>query len=167
MFGCMLCQAYRNFIIENGVWLIALGTAVILGFFAVYQRRGVIARRRFLEGREAFSERKWFETFYPVHAEARDLVGEALRALGRDIGTEWTRLRPTDTFEQVLRVQRRYSPIDDLEEAELEIALMAERLGILDRTVPGFTGTLKDFLDRLVASQGTIAPETARGSERG
>ena len=85
---------------------------------------------------------------------------EVLQAFGDDIGIEWTKFRPHDTFEKVLRVDRRYSPYNDLEEAELRIELCAEKLGIADNEPPGFTGVLKDFLDRWVVLCGGQPPRT-------
>ena len=105
---------------------------------------------------------EWFAAFYPASQGGRESVRQILQAFADDIGIEWTRLRPRDTFEEVLRVDRRYSPYDDLEEAELRMVSHAEKLGIANKGLPGFTGVLKDFLDRWVSLCGGID----QGSER-
>lgn len=151
-------QAYRDFILEYGDWLLGAGLVVILGMFMVYQRRGIVRRKVHLQRREGIGENEWFEAFYPVAPEKRGPVREVLLVLADDIGVEWTKLRPTDTFEEVLHVDARYAPHEDLEEAELRIVSQAERLGIADKGLPGFTGVLRDFLDRWVTLCGGEPP---------
>ena len=151
-------QGLNDFVVMHGGWVVLAGVVAILGTFAAYQFRGVVERKKRIRKRRAVSENEWFEVFYPVAPEKRDLVRDVLAALAEEMGVEWTKLRPTDSFEEVLRVNPRYSPHEDLEEAELEIASLAEKLGVADKGLPGFNGVLKDFLDRWVSLCGGEPP---------
>lgn len=155
----MFVKAYENFVSNHFGWLIGIGAAAIISLLALHQYRGVTRRRRRFTSRPSLTETEWFEALYPVSQAEREGVREILQAFADDIGVEWTRLRPTDTFEKVLRVDRRYSPYDDLEEAELRIVARAEKLGIAGKGLPGFTGVLKDFLDRWVSLCGGEPPQ--------
>jgi len=153
-----MIETYSDFILEYGDWVLAAGLVLIFGMFTAYQYRGIARRKMRLQRRDGIGENEWFEAFYPVAPEMRGPVREVLMALAVDIGIEWTKLRPADTFEEVLRVDPRFAPHEDLEEAELRIVSHAERLGIADRGLPGFTGVLKDFLDRWVTLCGGEPP---------
>jgi len=149
---------YEGFVMDYSGWLIGIGAAGIFALLAFHQYRGVTRRRKRFSSRPSLTEAEWFAAFYPASQAEREGVREILQAFADDIGVEWTRLRPTDTFEKVLRVDKRYSPYDDLEEAELRIVARAEKLGIADKGLPGFTGVLKDFLDRWVSLCGGEPP---------
>ncbi len=151
-------QGIGGFVVKYGDWIAIAGLVAILGAFAAYQFRGVVERKKRIGNREPISESDWFAAFYPVAPEKRGAVRDVLAAFAEEIGVEWTKLRPTDTFEEVLLVNRRYSPHDDLEEAELEIASLAEKLGVADQGLPGFTGALTDFLDQWVILCGGEPP---------
>lgn len=151
-------QGFNGFVVKYGDWIAIAGAVAIFGSFAAYQFFGVVERKKRIGKRRSLSEDDWFVAFYPVRPEKRRVVRDVLAAFAEEIGVEWTKLRPTDTFEEVLRVNRRYSPHDDLEEAELEIAVLAEKLGIADQGLPGFTGILTDFLDRWVILCGGEPP---------
>jgi len=151
-------QGFSGFVVKYGDWIAIAGAVVILGAFAAYQFRGTVERKRRIGKRESVSENDWFVAYYPVAPEKRAAVRDVLAAFAEEIGVEWTKLRPTDTFEEVLRVNRRYSPHDDLEGAELEIASLAEKLGVVDQGLPGFTGVLRDFLDRWIVLCGGDPP---------
>lgn len=151
-------QGFSDFVVRHGDWVAITGAVVIFGAFAAYQFRGVVERKKRIGNRPQVSENEWFDAYYPIVLEKRDLVRDVLGALAEEIGVEWTKLRPSDTFEEVLRIDRRYSPHDDLEGAEREIVSLAENLGIADKDLPGFTGVLKDFLDRWVSLCGGNPP---------
>ena len=158
MFGDLM-RMYENVVQEHFGWFLGIGLVIIFGPLIAYQHRGVTRRRRRFRSRPSLTEEEWFAAFYPASKAEREGVREILQAFADDIGIEWTRLRPTDTFEKVLRVDKRYSPYDDLEEAELRIVARAEKLGIADKGLPGFSGVLKDFLDRWVSLCGGEPPE--------
>lgn len=156
--GLQMTHAYRDFVVEYGGWLLFAGLVLILGVFMVYQRRGARLRLMRIQRRESVGEDQWFEALYPVAPDNRGPVRDILLALATDIGVEWTKLRPTDTFEEVLRVNPRYAPHEDLEGAEYRIVSYAQMLGIADKGLPGFTGALKEFLDRWVILCGGEPP---------
>lgn len=151
-------HGFNGFAIRYGDWIAIVGAVAILVAFAAYQFCGVVERKKRIGKRHSVSENDWFVAFYPVAPEKRAAVRDVLAAIAEEIGVEWTKLRPTDTFEEVLRVNRRYSPHDDLEGAELEIASLAEKLGVADQGLPGFTGVLRDFLDRWIVLCGGDPP---------
>lgn len=151
-------QGFTGFVVKYGDWIAIGGVLAIVGAFAAYQFRGVVERKKRIGKRQSVSENDWFVEFYPVAPDKRRVVRHVLAAFAEEIGVEWTKLRPSDTFKEVLRVHHRYSPYDDLEEAELEIASLAEKLGIADQGLPGFTGVLRDFLDRWVILCGGEPP---------
>lgn len=154
-----MVQGLNNFIVRHGEWVAFAGAVLIFGAFGAYQFKGVVERKKLIGKRQLVSENAWFDAYYPIAPEERNLVRDVLGALAEEIGVEWTKLRPADTFEDVLRINRRFSPHDDLEGAEREIASLAEKLGIADKGLPGFTGVLKDFLDRWVSLCGGEPPE--------
>lgn len=158
-------QVYRDLVLEYGGWVAVAGLVMIFGAFMAYQNRGIMRRKDHLRRRQEMGESEWFEIFYPVAVEKRGHVRDVLAAFAEDIGIEWTQFRPSDRFEQVLRVAARYSPIDDLEEAGLEIASLAEKLGVVDQELPGFTGSLKNFLDRWVKLCGGEPPGKPKMNE--
>lgn len=137
--------------LRHGIWIVGVGAAVILGLFMVYQHRGIQLRHRTLSDRPRLAEAMWFSQFGPVGAESRQVVRCALQAIAEDLRVDWTQLRPTDTFEETLRVHNRYSPIDDLDGAEYGIVTLAQKLGIPRDRLPGFQGNLESFLNRLVS----------------
>jgi len=156
-------RMYENVVHDHFAWFLGIGLAIILGPLIAYQYRGVTRRRRRFTSRSSLTEEDWFAAFYPASQPGRESVRTILQAFADDIGIEWTRLRPTDTFQEVLRVDRRYSPYHDLEEAELRIVSHAEKLGIAHKELPGFTGVLKDFLDRWVVLCGGDPPGCVKG----
>ena len=97
-------SASSGFLVEHGAWVALLGTVVILGLFLAYQRRGALARRGAFSNRRTTSEIDWFESYYPVDSAYRGAIKEMLEAFGKEIGVRWTRLRPSDTFENEIRI---------------------------------------------------------------
>lgn len=150
--------AYDSFIIEYGTWVMVVGAILLVGALAGYQHFGEVRRRQRFRARVRLEDSEWFSTYYPVGEGERSTVRAILQSFGDDVGIEWTRLRPTDTFEDMLRVERRYSPHDDLEEAELRIVSLAEKLGISEHRIPGFTGSLGSFLDQWIRLSGGDPP---------
>jgi hypothetical protein len=139
-----------EFIVQYGEWVVVLGLVFIFGGFGLYQYRGLLKRRQLVGQRRAVTEDEWFAEFYPAPLAARACVRQVLTALAEEIGVGWTQLRPTDTFEDKLRIPPRYSPIDDLDGADSEIASILSRCGIAANMRAGYAGSLSDFLDRLV-----------------
>ena len=158
-------QGFNDFVVRYGDWVAIAGAAAVFGAFAAYQFRGVVQRKKRIGNHPSVSENDWFDEYYPIALEKRGLVRDVLGILAEEIGVEWTKLRPVDTFEEVLRIDRRYSPHDDLEGAEREIVSLAERLGIADKSLPGFTGVLEDFLDRWVSVCGGEPPGKPTAAE--
>jgi len=140
-----------DLIVNHGEWIVMFGLVVIIGMFSLYQYHGVLQRRRHLWKRTCCNEDEWFDKYFPVDPCARELARRILTGLADDIGVNWTQFRPSDTFEAVLRVQGRYSPLDDLEDAEMTLAAIADERGIKPESLPAFRGSLKEFIDRTLA----------------
>lgn len=139
----------REFIVTNGSWLVVAGIVFISLPFIIYQYRGIKNRRRQLQKRSIIPEVDWFRTHFPIQ-QHHELVRDLLIAIANEIGVNWTQLHPSDTFEETLRVQPRYMPIDDLDGAELEIAMIAEKHHLKHANLPGLEGSLEGFLRRWV-----------------
>ncbi len=109
------------------------------------------ARRLKLVGREPLPEGEWFARLYPVEGDQRPIVKVALVAIAQEISVAWTQLRPTDTFESDLRINRKYGPQEDMEGAALELENFARRLRLDVRDFPALRGRLSESPDRLLA----------------
>jgi len=116
----------------------------------VHQYLGLIQRRKRFSKRDVIADEQWFNRFYPVPEIERNNVRLVLQAISKDIGIEWTQIRPTDHFEDMLKVHGRPFLVDDLEEAELRLVGLADQKGIDGKNLPGFTGTIRSFLDQWV-----------------
>jgi hypothetical protein len=143
---------------DSTEWLIIIGPVGIGGFLAAWRYRGAQTRRRVFKGRSSLPEEAWFRRWYPVDQSERENVRRILSALANEIGVEWTKLRPSDTFEGELRIHPRYLPYDDLNEAECKILSLAEALKLSPADLPGFTGTLGGFLDQWTQLSGGEPP---------
>lgn len=147
-------DGFSEFVRQHDMWLLIGGLVVIFGAFGILQYRGHVRRRRIFEQRIDIGENEWFESYYPVPPGQRAMVRGVLSAIAQDIGVPWTRLRPNDRFEEVLRIPGKYSPQEDLEGADLDLAVQADALGIPRDELPGFSGSLKDFLDSWIHLSG-------------
>lgn len=149
-----------EFIREYGALIGILGCAMILFAYFHYQmRQGLVARRRHFQRREIVGEDHWFADLYPLTSlEAKKVAREVLQALAEEIGVDWRRLRPGDSFEQTLRIDPKYHPVDDLEEAESRIVQLATARGIKEIPPPGFTGPLSGFLNEWLELNGFVGP---------
>src|SRR5574337_2091097 len=74
---------------------------VIAAFLLLYRNR----KRRFLK-REVLSPDEWFRRYFPSITATRPILAELLEELGKEIGTEWTRFRPDDTFSRTFLFKR-------------------------------------------------------------
>jgi hypothetical protein len=142
--------AYEQFVLAHGAWLAIAGLLLIFGAFGYVQYLGRRARKLKLVGRESLPEDEWFARLYPVKGDQRPIVKVALAAIAQEIGVAWTQLRPTDTFESDLRINRKYGPQEDMEGAALELENFARRLRLDVGDFPAFRGRLSEFLDRLL-----------------
>lgn len=60
--------------------------------------------RKRLRARVALDEGQWFAQYMPVDVNVQTELKEVLIALGQDLGVEWARLRPEDSFNETLCV---------------------------------------------------------------
>ncbi len=98
---------------------------------------------------------EWFAELFPLTSpQAKESAREVLKALASEIGVHWTQLRPGDTFEEDLRIDPKYAPVDDLDGAELKLVDLATARGIREVPPPGFTGPLSGFLNQWVKLNG-------------
>lgn len=91
--------------------LSALLVAVfITTFLALRERRGRLRQR------PSMSSDEWFGTFLPQVGANRPCLRRLLETLGHELGVDWTRCRPNDTFSQSLRTSAKYGlPDEDLD----------------------------------------------------
>ena len=146
-----------EFVRENGVVIVCLGTLVILAlYFYAQMYQGVRKRRQPIKKRTILMEDVWFADLYPLTSpEAKRTAREVLEAIANEIGVDWGQLRQEDTFEETLRIDPKYHPVDDLEKAESQIVKLATARGINEIPPPGFTGPLSGFLDQWLELNGT------------
>ena len=93
--------------------------ALILGYVG---RMIFLCLREYRHRKERFAERdvlaaeQWFRTFFPTLTQSQPILAELLNELGKEIGIEWTRFRPEDTFsESFLFKKPRYGDHDELD----------------------------------------------------
>jgi len=132
-------------------WILVGGTVIILGsYFLFCEFKGHRLRRARFMDRPILDEETWFATYYPIEPAGREHARFALNALAEDIGIHWTQLRPSDTFEEMLRVDRRYDYCEDLEHAAFYFEELIENWDEIPRSFPGFNGPLLVFLNSWV-----------------
>ena len=138
-------------LVRNGLWVGLIGVVLILALLFAWQRRGFRKRRGQFLQRTPLAVDEWFANFYPIASEDREAVIEFLSVLGREIGIQWTQLRPEDTFEDAILIESRYAYWEDLEEVNLYLADLAAKSSIPHDALPSFDGRLEMFLDSVVA----------------
>lgn len=139
-------NVYSDFIIEFGGW-VAAGAALAVGIALLsWQLRGSRRRRRSLHDRKSLKEEDWFSAYFPECID-RELVRGILQQLSREIGVQWTQLRPDDEFEHQLRIRERYLPYDDFEETERFLVSLMNRHSVPEEKWPPMSGKLDAFLE--------------------
>ena len=138
------------------VWAVLLlaGGVVAVAIWTALRLR--LRARRFRR-REAVSPEEWFRRFLPLDAEHRAPAEEILSALGREIGVEWMRFRPDDTFSRTFCLPytfMRWMDDDSWGGFEVDLDSWISKHGVDDLGIR-FPDRLDEFLVRLLEMRGS------------
>ena len=134
-----------------------VGLSAIFAVYFSWQYVGYRKRRASISNRLKCSEDVWFRRYYSATNEQRALLVQILEAFAFEIGVDWTQLRPDDTFERDLFVGSSYAYFEDLEQVNLVAWDLIRSNALAAENLPSFKGTLRQFLDGIVAA--SITPE--------
>ena len=132
-----------------------VGLSAILGVYFSWQYVGYRKRRASISTRAKCSQDDWFRRYYSATYEDRALLIQILKAFALEIGVDWTQLRPDDKFERDLLVGSSYARFEDLEEVNLVTLDLVRNKVLAEENLPSLKGTLKQFLDGIVAARTT------------
>lgn len=134
------------------VVLVLIGSLVI---GRVRVSKGFAERRARFVDRAALPAQEWFTRFCSVRPDQRAALEELLAALGKDIGVEWTKLRPDDTFDGTLCTPPEWSIAEfDFDHIEFCLEDWCKRHGVDLVDGEPLPKRLDDFLGKMAAAVG-------------